>query len=70
MSTRNQIIRIASFYGLLLCLLSNDALSQSNLYEGKTVTLIATTSAGGSGDLRLKAMVPFLKKHIRETQQL
>ncbi|MFZ0061826.1 MAG: hypothetical protein WAL47_07285, partial [Pyrinomonadaceae bacterium] len=64
MSTRNKIIRITFFYGLLFCLLSNEALSQSNFYEGKTVTLIATTSAGGTGDLRVKAMVPFLKKHI------
>jgi tripartite-type tricarboxylate transporter receptor subunit TctC len=45
-------------------MLSGYALAQSNFYEGKTVTLIATTSAGGTGDLRVKAMVPFLKKHI------
>lgn len=38
--------------------------SQGNFYEGKTVTLIATTAPGGSGDLRIKAMVPFLRKHI------
>ncbi|MDH3442501.1 MAG: tricarboxylate transporter, partial [Deltaproteobacteria bacterium] len=40
------------------------AYSQDNFYAGKTVTLIATTSAGGTGDLRVKAMMPFLKKHI------
>ena len=38
--------------------------SQANFYEGKTVTVIATTAPGGSGDLRVKAMVPFLRKHI------
>jgi len=38
--------------------------AQTNFYEGKTLTLIAFTAAGGSGDLRVKAMVPFLKKHI------
>jgi tripartite-type tricarboxylate transporter receptor subunit TctC len=38
--------------------------SQSHFYEGKTVTIIAATSAGGTGDLRVKAMLPFLKKHI------
>ena len=64
MSTRNKSIGIASFFGLLFCVLSNDALSQGNFYAGKTVTLIATTSAGGTGDLRVKAMAPFLKKHI------
>ncbi|MBM4299053.1 MAG: hypothetical protein FJ143_15060 [Deltaproteobacteria bacterium] len=38
--------------------------AQANFYEGKTITLIATTAPGGSGDLRIKAMVPFLRKHI------
>lgn len=51
-------------FGALLWLLPGHALSQSNFYEGKTVTLIATTSAGGTGDLRVKAVQPFLKKHI------
>src|SRR5262245_66274957 len=51
-------------FGALLWLLPAHALPQSNFYEGKTVTLIATTSAGGTGDLRVKAVQPFLKKHI------
>jgi tripartite-type tricarboxylate transporter receptor subunit TctC len=38
--------------------------AQDNFYAGKTVTLIATTAPGGSGDLRVKAVMPFLKKHI------
>ena len=38
--------------------------AQANFYAGKTVTLVATTAPGGTGDLRVKAMVPFLKKHI------
>jgi tripartite-type tricarboxylate transporter receptor subunit TctC len=49
---------------MALALLSTRAHSQTNFYEGKTVTLIAFTAAGGSGDLRVKAMLPFLKKHI------
>jgi tripartite-type tricarboxylate transporter receptor subunit TctC len=60
------ILRMKS--GLLLGLLSSltPALgySQDNFYAGKTITLIATTAPGGSGDLRIKAMVPFLRKHI------
>src|SRR5262245_57729963 len=55
---------IALLSGALLWLSATHALSQSNFYEGKTVTLIATTSAGGTGDLRVKAVQPFLKKHI------
>jgi tripartite-type tricarboxylate transporter receptor subunit TctC len=55
---------VAVLSGALLWLSSTPALSQTNFYEGKTVTLIATTSAGGTGDLRVKAVQPFLKKHI------
>ncbi|HEY3165689.1 MAG TPA: hypothetical protein VGK57_00570, partial [Candidatus Binatia bacterium] len=44
--------------------LPTHAHSQANFYDGKTITLIAFTAPGGSGDLRVKAVVPFLKKHI------
>src|SRR5262245_66224526 len=50
--------------GAILWLLAAPVVSQSKFYEGKTVTLIATTSPGGTGDLRVKAVQPFLKKHI------
>lgn len=43
---------------------SAPAQAQADFYAGKTVTLIATTAPGGTGDLRVKAMLPFLKKHI------
>ena len=45
-------------------LVAVDAYAQADFYAGKTVTLIATTAPGGTGDLRVKAMLPFLKKHI------
>lgn len=40
------------------------ALSQAPFYQGKTITVIAGTSPGGTGDLRIKAMLAFLRKHI------
>jgi tripartite-type tricarboxylate transporter receptor subunit TctC len=40
------------------------AVAQQNFYQGKTITLLATTSAGGTGDLRVKAVAPFLAKHV------
>lgn len=49
---------------LLLVIGLAPAHAQGNFYEGKTVTLLATTAPGGSGDLRIKAVVPFLRKHI------
>jgi tripartite-type tricarboxylate transporter receptor subunit TctC len=38
--------------------------AQANFYEGKTITLLATTAPGGTGDLRVRAVAPFLKKHL------
>jgi tripartite-type tricarboxylate transporter receptor subunit TctC len=38
--------------------------AQAPFYQGKTITIIAGTAAGGIGDNRVKAMVPFLKKYI------
>ena len=52
----------ASF--LCVGLATSWAQAQADFYAGKTVTLIATTAPGGTGDLRVKAMSPFLKKHI------
>ena len=49
---------------VLAALAPENGFPQAPFYEGKTVTLIATTAPGGTGDLRVKAMVPFLKKHI------
>lgn len=53
---------------LLLCALTavnpRSAYSQADFYAGKTITLLATTAPGGTGDLRVKAVAPFLKKHV------
>jgi hypothetical protein len=38
--------------------------SQTDFYQGKTIRLIHGRDPGGSGDLRVKAMVPFLQKYI------
>jgi hypothetical protein len=38
--------------------------SEIDFYRGKTIRIIHGRDAGGSGDLRVKAMVPFLQKYI------
>jgi len=43
---------------------STPVFAQTPFYQGKTITMIASTSPGGTGDLRVKAMVPTLRKHI------
>ncbi len=45
-------------------LFSSRADSHAPFYQGKTVTVIVSTSPAGTGDLRVKALMPFLRKHI------
>src|SRR5919108_3684049 len=54
-------VAISVFVAVLLV---QDAFSQAPFYQGKTITVIATTSPGGTGDMRVKAVVPFLRKYI------
>lgn len=66
--TRIRKLLVPANSGILLCawlgLSPQVASAQENFYEGKTITLLATTAPGGTGDLRVKAVAPFLKKHI------
>lgn len=45
-------------------ILPGPAFSQAPFYEGKTLTIIQARAAGGTGDLRVRAQVPFLRKYI------
>ena len=38
--------------------------SQSDFYRGKTITIVQGRDPGGTGDLRVRAMMPFLQKYI------
>ena len=49
---------------VIVSLLPGQAFSQAPFYNGKTVTVIVSTSPAGTGDLRVKALMPFLRKHI------
>src|SRR5918999_1832621 len=40
------------------------AFPQTSFFQGKTVTIIQSSEPGGVGDMRTKAIVPFLQKHI------
>lgn len=44
--------------------LPSSAHAQTPIYQGKTITVIVSTSPAGTGDLRVKALMPFLRKHI------
>jgi tripartite-type tricarboxylate transporter receptor subunit TctC len=49
---------------LWLCILPAPAFSQAPYYQGKTVTVINGNEPGGTGDMRMRAMLPYLKKYI------
>jgi len=60
---RNRLAVEAGLCALML-LLPTSAFTQTPFYQGKTITVIATTAPGGTGDMRVRAVVPFLRKHI------
>lgn len=55
------VLCAAAFF--LLCQ-PHPVLPQAHFYQGKTITVIAGQEPGGLGDLRLKSILPYLKKHI------
>ena len=38
--------------------------AQTPFYQGKTLTIVHGRAAGGSGDLRVRAVAPFLQKYL------
>jgi tripartite-type tricarboxylate transporter receptor subunit TctC len=62
---RPRIIMFTVFFLLAQWIvLAPTALAQTPFYEGKNVLLLSGTDAGGAGDLRTRAVIPVLKKHI------
>jgi len=49
---------------LICCLVAADALSQTPFYQGKTLTIIQGREPGGTGDMRVRAVIPYLRKYI------
>ena len=57
-------ISAAVFLGALAILHPNVSRAAADFYKGKTVTLVCTTAPGGTGDLRVRGVAPFLEKHL------
>jgi tripartite-type tricarboxylate transporter receptor subunit TctC len=58
-------IVVAIFFGALIHISGfDDAISQAPFYQGKTITVVQIVGAGGTGDLRRKALFPYLQKYI------
>src|SRR6266540_3166056 len=54
-------------FSVLFILWGAPAFPQSLFYEGKTITIVQGREAGDAGDMRVKAMLPFIQKHIPGT---
>lgn len=49
---------------LVFGLFPGPGLGQPNYYQGKTIKVMSGRNPGGVGDIRLRAMLPFLQKYI------
>ncbi len=54
----------AALFAISLFILADMASAQAPFYKGKTITFIQARTPGGSGDLRVRAILPALTKHI------
>ena len=54
------------FFSIFIALLfqPETAAPQTSFYEGKTIRIVQGRSPGGFGDMRVKALIPFMQKHI------
>jgi len=57
-------LRRLGYGAALVCLFSGHLFAQTPFYQGKTITVIQGRDAGGSGDMRSKAVTQFLQKYI------
>lgn len=49
---------------LHLFLSTSEVAAQASFFQGKTITIVQGRGPGGTGDLRVRALVPFLQKYI------
>jgi len=64
--TSKSVMFLQIFLGahLLGLFIGGVAFPQTSFFQGKTVTVVQSSAPGGVGDMRTKAIVPFLQKYI------
>ena len=63
MKRKTRFLTAASI-GLVLSLVLVDYPRADEFYKGKTVTIVQGRDPGGTGDMRVRALLPFLEKYI------
>ena len=61
---KGRVDAVACALFIFLLLRPDHVLAQVPFYQGKAITVISGQEPGGTGDLRLKALLPYLKKHL------
>jgi tripartite-type tricarboxylate transporter receptor subunit TctC len=59
-----RMLFLAATLVLSVCMPVARAYAQADFYKGKTITVVQIVDAGGTGDLRRRALFPFLQKYI------
>ena len=64
--TSKSVMFLQIFLGALLLglFIGGVAFPQTSFFQGKTITIVQSSAPGGVGDMRTKAIVPFLQKYI------
>jgi tripartite-type tricarboxylate transporter receptor subunit TctC len=62
-SKRSAAVLMAVVLGFLL-VAPGPTLPQTPFFQGKTITIVQGRDPGGTGDMRVRAMMSFLQKHI------
>jgi len=62
---REGLFKVSLALGALwVCLFPASVFSQAPFYQGKTITIVQGRDPGGTGDMRVRAVLPFLQKYI------
>ena len=62
---REGLFKVSLALGALwICLFPASVFPQAPFYQGKTITIVQGRDPGGTGDMRVRAVLPFLQKYI------
>ena len=59
-----EFLRELALASFLLTISTVPLFAQAPFYQGKTITMIVSSDAGGTSDLRVKSLVPYVQKYI------
>jgi len=61
----NSSVKVVALLALTFLLVPGArAFGQAPFYQGKTITLVRGSTPGGIGEMRVRALIPYLKRHI------